>query len=57
MAVARIPSSFTSSEPAVDTGIHADRWSREQAIQYILDHSSAGREEAAIAIDRYIATR
>jgi uncharacterized protein (DUF885 family) len=40
----------------VDTGIHARGWSRERAIQYIVDHSPAGRDEAASAVDRYIAT-
>ena len=40
----------------VDTGIHASGWSRRQAIQYILDHSPAGKEEATSAVDRYIAT-
>jgi uncharacterized protein (DUF885 family) len=40
----------------VDTGIHAKGWSRERAIQYIVDHSPAGNEEAASAVDRYAAT-
>ena len=40
----------------VDTGIHAKGWSREQAINYILENSGLGREEADSAVDRYIAT-
>jgi uncharacterized protein (DUF885 family) len=39
----------------VDTGIHAKGWTREQAVAFILDHSSAGRAEAESAVDRYIA--
>jgi uncharacterized protein (DUF885 family) len=40
----------------VDTGIHASGWSRQQAIRYIVDHSPAGNDEAASAVDRYAAT-
>jgi len=40
----------------VDTGIHAKGWSRERAINYMLENSGLGREEAASAVDRYIAT-
>ncbi|WP_062377128.1 DUF885 domain-containing protein [Demequina pelophila] len=38
----------------VDTGMHALGWSREQAIQYLLDHSPMDREHIEQEIDRYI---
>ncbi len=38
----------------VDTGLHAKRWTREQAIQYILDNSPTEQADAAKAIERYI---
>jgi uncharacterized protein (DUF885 family) len=40
----------------VDTGIHAKGWSRDQAINYMLENSGLGREEAESAVDRYVAT-
>jgi uncharacterized protein (DUF885 family) len=39
----------------VDTGIHAKGWSREQAIRYMIDHSSMGETDATNEVDRYIA--
>lgn len=38
----------------VDTGIHAKQWSREQAVQYLLDNTPNAKAEAINAIDRYI---
>lgn len=38
----------------VDTGLHARRWSREQAVQYILDNQPGDRAQAEKDIDRYI---
>ncbi|WP_297083970.1 DUF885 family protein [uncultured Demequina sp.] len=38
----------------VDTGMHALGWSREQAIQYMLDHSPMDRGHIEQEIDRYI---
>lgn len=38
----------------VDTGIHAKRWTRQQAIDYFVANSSFPRESAAREIDRYI---
>ena len=37
-----------------DTGIHALGWSRDRAIQYVLDHSPLSRRIAMGEIDRYI---
>jgi len=39
----------------VDTGIHAKGWTRDQAIQYMLDHSGMGRTDATAEVERYIA--
>lgn len=38
----------------VDTGIHAQRWSRQRAIDYMLDNSSMAPRDVAVEIDRYI---
>jgi uncharacterized protein (DUF885 family) len=38
----------------VDTGLHARRWTREQAIQYILDNQPGDEAQARRDIDRYI---
>jgi uncharacterized protein (DUF885 family) len=40
----------------VDTGIHAKGWGRDQAINYMLENSGVGRQEAESAVDRYVAT-
>ncbi len=39
----------------VDTGIHAKGWTRDQAIQYMLDNSPMGRTDATAEVERYIA--
>jgi uncharacterized protein (DUF885 family) len=39
----------------VDTGIHAQGWSRERAIDYMLTNSGMGRSDATAEVDRYIA--
>jgi uncharacterized protein (DUF885 family) len=39
----------------VDTGIHAQGWSRQQAIDYMLANSGIGRSDAEAEVDRYIA--
>jgi uncharacterized protein (DUF885 family) len=38
----------------VDTGIHAGRWDRDQAIAYMLDNTSMAPRDVAVEIDRYI---
>ena len=40
----------------VDTGIHALGWSRQQAIDYMLDNSPLSSHQVAGEIDRYIGT-
>lgn len=39
----------------VDTGLHANGWTREQAIDYLLAHSAMGRTDAVAEVERYIA--
>ncbi|MDQ3140069.1 MAG: DUF885 domain-containing protein, partial [Pseudomonadota bacterium] len=39
----------------VDTGIHAKGWTRDQAIDYMLNNSGMGRTDATAEIERYIA--
>ena len=39
----------------VDTGIHALRWTRAQAIDYMLANTSMARHDVEVEIDRYIA--
>jgi uncharacterized protein (DUF885 family) len=39
----------------VDTGIHAQGWSRDQAIGYMLANSGMGRSDVEAEVDRYIA--
>ncbi len=38
----------------VDTGIHSKGWTREQAIEYMLTHSSMGKTDATAEVERYI---
>lgn len=37
-----------------DTGLHAKKWTREQAIQYLLDNTPTSDNSASKAIERYI---
>ena len=39
----------------VDTGMHALGWSRQQAIDYLRDHTALGDNNIANEVDRYIA--
>jgi len=39
----------------VDTGLHAQGWSREQAIQYMLDNSTLAPSDVESEVERYIA--
>ena len=39
----------------VDTGIHSKGWTREQSIQYMLDHSGESKTDATAEVERYIA--
>ncbi|MGN6424602.1 MAG: DUF885 domain-containing protein [Asticcacaulis sp.] len=39
----------------VDTGIHAEGWTREQAQAYLLDNTALSKHEVTTEVDRYIA--
>jgi uncharacterized protein (DUF885 family) len=39
----------------VDTGLHADGWTRDQAIAYMLANSGESRTDATAEVERYIA--
>lgn len=39
----------------VDTGLHAKGWTREQAIQYMLDNSALAKSDITAEIERYMA--
>jgi uncharacterized protein (DUF885 family) len=47
---------FRAVRLVVDTGLHAKRWSREQAIQWAVDNSGRARDAMTSEIDRYCAT-
>jgi uncharacterized protein (DUF885 family) len=39
----------------VDTGLHTKGWTREKAIQYMIDNSSMARTDVEAEVERYIA--
>ncbi len=45
---------FRAVRLVVDTGIHAQRWSREQAIAYMLEKTGMGEKDVTSEIERYI---
>jgi uncharacterized protein (DUF885 family) len=45
---------FRAVRLVVDTGIHAKRWTREQAIAYMLEKTAMGQKEVTAEIERYI---
>ncbi|MCX6129369.1 MAG: DUF885 domain-containing protein [Proteobacteria bacterium] len=45
---------FRSVRLVVDTGIHAKRWSREQAIDYMLSNTGMAKSDVVAEIERYI---
>jgi uncharacterized protein (DUF885 family) len=45
---------FRAVRLVVDTGIHAKRWTREQAIAYMREHTGLGEKEVTSEIERYI---
>jgi uncharacterized protein (DUF885 family) len=47
---------FRAVRLVVDTGIHAKRWTREQAIQWAMDNSGRTRNAMTSEIDRYCGT-
>jgi uncharacterized protein (DUF885 family) len=47
---------FRAVRLVVDTGLHAKRWSREQAVQWAVENSGRTREAMTSEIDRYTGT-
>jgi uncharacterized protein (DUF885 family) len=45
---------FRAVRLVVDTGLHAKRWTREQAIGYMIDYTGMGDDEVAAEIERYL---
>jgi uncharacterized protein (DUF885 family) len=45
---------FRAVRLVVDTGIHAKRWTREQAIAYMREKTGMGEKEVTAEIERYI---
>lgn len=46
--------SWRACRLVVDTGLHAFGWSRQQAIDFMVDNAPVGREEIETEVDRYI---
>ena len=45
---------FRAARLVVDTGIHVLGWSRQQAIDYMLEHTTESRDDVIAEVDRYI---
>ena len=45
---------FRAVRLVVDTGLHAKRWTREQAIQYMLDNTGMAETDVVAEIERYL---
>jgi uncharacterized protein (DUF885 family) len=45
---------FRACRLVVDTGIHALGWTRERAVNYILEHSASSKGNTEQEVDRYI---
>lgn len=46
---------FRASRLVVDTGLHAEGWSREQAVGYMREHTPLPFDTIDVEVDRYIA--
>jgi len=46
---------FRAVRLVVDTGLHAQRWSREQAIEYMVGTTGMGESEVTSEVERYMA--
>lgn len=45
-----------AARAAIDTGVHAEGWSREKAIEYLVANTPLLAQEAAVEVDRAIAS-
>jgi uncharacterized protein (DUF885 family) len=46
---------WRAARMVVDTGLHAQGWPRQRALDFLLAHSALAPQQAAAEIDRYIA--
>jgi len=46
--------SWRSGRLVVDTGMHAKGWSRDQAVDFLVENTAVARSEAEVEIDRYV---
>ena len=46
---------FRATRLVVDTGLHRKNWSREQAIEFLMDTTMSSESSASLEVDRYIA--
>jgi len=46
--------SWRACRLVVDTGLHAKGWSRQRAIDFMVDHAPVSRDEIVTEVDRYI---
>ena len=44
---------FRAARLVVDTGLHALGWTREQAIEFMIERTGVDREQVATEVDRY----
>ena len=51
----RVKDALRSCRLVVDTGLHALGWSRQEAIDYLTEHTAFPAEGAAREVDRYLA--
>jgi uncharacterized protein (DUF885 family) len=47
--------SWRACRLVVDTGLHALGWTRQQAVDFMVEHAPVSREEIVVEVDRYIA--
>ena len=40
----------------IDTGIHSEGWSRQEAIDYLMSNAGKDEHDATVEVDRYIAS-
>lgn len=45
---------FRACRLVVDTGIHYFNWTKDEAVKFLMDHTSESEEGLAIEVDRYI---
>jgi uncharacterized protein (DUF885 family) len=45
---------FRAVRLVVDTGIHAKRWTRQEAIDYMLDNTGMAESDVVLEVERYI---